>query len=89
MKSIISADGKENRLEQEFLWYPSSNGSDGKHRRASDCYLFRPSKLDAIPIMKSEGSEVKTFFYEGTLFCLCIKEFLPPAHSFSFLKKES
>ena len=65
MKSIISAYGKENRLEQEFLWYPSNNGSDGKHRRASDCYLFRPSKLDAIPIKKSKGPEVKTFLYEG------------------------
>lgn len=50
IKSLNSYNGVESRLEQEFLWYPSSNGSDGKDRRPSGAYIFRPAKLDDVPI---------------------------------------
>ncbi len=65
MKSVISADGKQSQLEQEFMWYPSSNGSDGQNRRPSDSYLFRPAKSDAIPIKTFQGPAIKIRVYKG------------------------
>ncbi len=71
MKSINSHHGQEIRLEQEFLWYHSSNGSDGKDRRASGAYMFRPTSPNAIPINKKSSINspaITTYVYKGILF---------------------
>ena len=67
IKSLNSNNGVESRLEQEFLWYPSSNGSDGKDRRPSGAYIFRPAKLDAVPIntKTTKGPAITTYVYKG------------------------
>jgi len=64
---LSSYNGVESRLEQEFLWYPSSNGSDGKDRRPSGAYIFRPAKLDAVPIniKTTKGPAIRTYVYKG------------------------
>jgi len=67
MKSIISADGKESLLQQEFLWYPSGNGSDGQNRRPSGAYMFRPTTTYAIPVKKPKDPAIKTFVYQGAV----------------------
>ncbi len=69
MKSFSNSySGLKSRLEQEFLWYSASNGSDGKDRRASGAYMFRPLSSDATPIIKKSNKSpaITKYVYKGT-----------------------
>lgn len=72
MKSFSNLySGLKSRLEQEFLWYSASNGSDGKDRRPSGAYMFRPATSKAIPVIKrsNKGKEAITaYVYKGADF---------------------
>jgi len=62
MKSISIDGGEPVRLEQEFLWYEGTDGSDNS--KPSGAYIFSPNSVDPVDQLRES---IQTFVYQGKL----------------------